>query len=390
MLCFALFRKLCGLCANVVPVYTITMFILKMFKYSAFKQVIQTTRIRAYSSTSGERFALVYKQHGDPTKVLKGSKSVLPSTLELDHEQVLVHMLAAPVNPADINMIQGVYPIKPQLPAVGGNEGVGRVVSVGESVTSVKVGDWVLPAASGSGTWQTAVISKAEDLLPIANDIPLVSAATLAVNPCTAYRMLKDFEDLKPGDVVIQNGGNSGVGQAVIQIAAEMGLVTINIVRNRPNLDELVSMLKGIGASHVVTDEFIRKPEMKELVHIHKPKLALNCVGGKASAELLKYLGRKGSMVTYGGMSKQPLMVPAGPLIFHDVKLRGYWMTQWSNENRENPQRKEMFDFLCDMIRNGKLKAQPVKHVPIESFEDAIAKAMEPFSTQKQLLVMHE
>lgn len=42
----------------------------------------------------------------------------------------------------------------------------------------------------------------------------LVTAATISVNPCTAYRMLKDFESLKPGDCVIQNGGNSAVGQS--------------------------------------------------------------------------------------------------------------------------------------------------------------------------------
>ena len=42
--------------------------------------------------------------------------------------------------------------------------------------------------------------------------------ATIAVNPGTAYRMLKDFVALKSGDVVIQNGANSAVGQAVIQV----------------------------------------------------------------------------------------------------------------------------------------------------------------------------
>ena len=46
-------------------------------------------------------------------------------------EEVVLEMLAAPINPSDINQIQGVYPVQPPLPAVGGNEGVGRVAATG-------------------------------------------------------------------------------------------------------------------------------------------------------------------------------------------------------------------------------------------------------------------
>ncbi len=53
--------------------------------------------------------------------------------------QVRVRWLAAPVNPADINQIQGVYPVKPPLPATGGNEGVARVEAVGYLIEEVTV-----------------------------------------------------------------------------------------------------------------------------------------------------------------------------------------------------------------------------------------------------------
>lgn len=52
----------------------------------------------------------------------------LPDTLK--PQQVLVKWIAAPVNPADINQIQGVYPVKPPRPAVGGNEGFGQIEAV--------------------------------------------------------------------------------------------------------------------------------------------------------------------------------------------------------------------------------------------------------------------
>ena len=70
-----------------------------------------------------------------------------------------------------------------------------------------------------------------------------MAAATLYINPCTALRMLRDFVSLRPGDWVIQNGSNSGVGQAVVQIAASMGLNTVNVVRDREDIDSLKQRL---------------------------------------------------------------------------------------------------------------------------------------------------
>lgn len=67
--------------------------------------------------------------------------------------------------------------------------------------------------------------------MKVPNDIPAAYASTLTINPATAYCLLREFETLKPGDVIIQNGANSMVGLAVIQMARDMGVKTINVVR---------------------------------------------------------------------------------------------------------------------------------------------------------------
>uniref|UniRef100_A0A8C0PQJ8 Enoyl-[acyl-carrier-protein] reductase, mitochondrial n=2 Tax=Canis lupus familiaris TaxID=9615 RepID=A0A8C0PQJ8_CANLF len=275
--------------------------------------------------------ALIYGHHGDPAKVVELKNLELAAVGGSD---VHVKMLAAPINPSDINMIQGNYGLLPKLPAVGGNEGVGQVVAVGGSVTGVKPGDWVIPANAGLGTWRTEAVFSEEALIGVPSDIPLQSAATLGVNPCTAYRMLMDFEQLQPGDWVIQNASNSGVGQAVIQIAAALGLRTINVVRDRPDLQELTDRLKSLGAEHVLTEEELRKHEMKNFFKdMPQPRLALNCVGGKSSTELLRHLAPGGTMVTYGGMAKQPVIASVSQLIFKDLKLRGFWLSQWKKDH---------------------------------------------------------
>ncbi|XP_062467415.1 enoyl-[acyl-carrier-protein] reductase, mitochondrial isoform X3 [Pezoporus occidentalis] len=324
-------------------------------------------------------------------------------------------MLAAPINPADINMIQGTYAILSPLPAVGGNEGVGEVLEVGSRVAALKPGDWVIPATSGLGTWRTQGVFPERMLLKVPSDIPVLSAATLSVNPCTAYRMLADFETLAPGDSVIQNAANSGVGQAVIQIAKASGIKTVNVVRDRPDLPKLVERLTALGADHVVTEEMLRKPEMKDIFKsIPKPRLALNCVGGKSTTEMLRHLQPKGTMVTYGGMAKQPVMVPVqgnspieaehgtqhllwalpslspqSAFIFRDVRLRGFWMTQWRKDHEQDQQSvATMMDALCQLIRRGHLTAPTCTQVPLQDYREALEAAMKPFTSSKQILLL--
>lgn len=57
-----------------------------------------------------------------------------------------VHGVSGQVSPPPST---GTYGIKPQLPAVGGLEGVGKVTKVGAAVTSLAVSDWVIPASTG-------------------------------------------------------------------------------------------------------------------------------------------------------------------------------------------------------------------------------------------------
>ncbi|NXY09817.1 MECR protein, partial [Pteruthius melanotis] len=336
---------------------------------------------------------------------------------KLGDSDVHIKMLAAPINPADINVIQGTYPLLPPLPAVGGSEGVGEVLEVGRRVTALEPGDWVIPADAGLGTWRTRGVFPQEMLLKVPSDIPLLCAATLSVNPCTAFRVLADFESLAPGtalpgsaipaalpaapavpirvssppgDSVIQNAANSGVGQAVIQIARASGIKTINVVRDRPDLPKLVERLMALGADHVVTEETLRKPEMKDIFKsTPRPRLALNCVGGKSTTEMLRHLQPKGTMVTYGGMAKQPVMVPVSAFIFRDVRLRGFWMTQWRKDHAQDQGSvASMMDTLCQLIRRGQLTAPACTEIPLQDYRAALEASMKPFVSSKQILLL--
>ncbi|KAG9493043.1 hypothetical protein GDO78_001132 [Eleutherodactylus coqui] len=192
------------------------------------------------------------------------------------------------------------------------------------------------------------------------------------------------------GDSVIQNASNSSVGQAVIQLAASLGITTINVVRDRPNLQSLVERLQDLGADHVITEEQLRKPEMKDLFkNCPRPRLALNCVGGKSTTEMLRHLDYGGTMVTYGGMAKQPVTIPVSALIFKNVKLCGFWVTQWKKDRYQNREEiTKMIRDLCDLIRRGKLLPPPCTEWPLEDFSQALRDAQTPFLSRKQILIM--
>ena len=68
---------------------------------------------------------------------------------------------------------------------------------------------------------------------------------------------------------------------------------------------------------------------------ISKPKLAFDCIGGKNATDCISNLDENGVMVTYGGMSKQPLTIPIGAFIFKDLKFFSFWLTRWRN-NKSN------------------------------------------------------
>lgn len=88
--------------------------------------------------------------------------------------------------------------------------------------------------------------------------MPLVEVCGISSNVSTAWRLLNDFVKLNPGDTVIQNGGNSAAGQNVVQICKAIGLTSVNIVRDRPDIDELKAYLENIGAHYVLTEQELR------------------------------------------------------------------------------------------------------------------------------------
>ena len=232
--------------------------------------------------------------YGDP---IEGLKYVdIPEPEAPGPNQVLIGVEFSPLNPNDLLLAQGIYGVRPALPTVIGNEGVGRVLAVGAGVEKVKVGDRVLAPLS-SFTWRERMIVPAKGLFALPADADPQQLAMLAINPPTAALLLSEYVELKPGEWVVQNSANSAVGRWVIAFAKTRGLKTVNIVR-RP---ELVPELHAIGGDVVVVDSPNVSKEIKAAVGQAELRLALDGVSGPATGVLASTLSPHGTLVSLRG-----------------------------------------------------------------------------------------
>jgi trans-2-enoyl-CoA reductase len=310
---------------------------------------------------------VVYETHGNPAEVLRIKTEPWPNP---SSDEAVVAMRAAPINPADINAIEGKYPGRREIPAVPGFEGAGVVVEVGASVSNITNGALVI-LPHNIGTWREAVAVKATELVAVPPEIDPVHASMLKINPLTAWRLLHGYVDLARGDWLIQNAANSAAGRAVIQIAHELGFKTVNVVRRA----ELIDELRADGGDVVIVDDEKLRDEVKAATNGAAIRLGLNSVGGDSALRLANCLAFGGTLVSFGAMSLQPLKIPTGLLIFKDLRFRGIWINKWYDE-ATMAERMAAFNPIFDMAKRGRLKTKVEKAYRIEDAKAAVANAM--------------
>jgi NADPH:quinone reductase-like Zn-dependent oxidoreductase len=283
--------------------------------------------------------------------------------------EVLIEVLAAPINPSDILTLTGEYGMLPPLPAVGGMEGVGKVAELGEGVDHLAVGQRVLLSAIG-GTWTTHLLAPAKSLMPLPDGVDVQQQAMMTVNPPTAHLLLSEFVDFERGDWVIQNAANSAVGGYLIQIARQKGIKTINVVRR----ESAVQALVDAGGDVVLVDGNDLHKRVAEAVGDGVVRLAIDAVGGEATERLARAVMNSGVVVNYGLLSGEPCQLSGASLVFRDLTLKGFWLAKWFNDASAE-QRGAVFAELGQMLAKGSLSARIQATYSIDEIKTAVAAA---------------
>jgi NADPH:quinone reductase-like Zn-dependent oxidoreductase len=302
--------------------------------------------------------------YGDP---LEGLKRVdIPEPEAPGSNQVLIEVEFSPLNQSDLLLARGIYAVRPALPTVIGNEGVGRVLAVGRGVENVKVGDRVLPSLS-SFTWRERMVVSANGLFALPPAADPQQLAMLAINPPTAALLLSEYVNLKSGDWVVQNAANSGVGRWVIAFAKTRGLKTVNIVR-RP---ELVTEIKAIGGDVVVVDSPDVSKQIKAAVGQAELRLALDGVSGPATGVLAATLSPRATLVSYAAMSLNPMSISPLEVIFKPLTVRGFWLGHPESAAKSAPAVKQ----AAEMIASSRAHIPVAATYPLSSIKEAVAHA---------------
>lgn len=323
----------------------------------------------------------LYHKNGNPSEVVVIENQDKTS---LQSNQIRVMLELASVNPADLFIIMGSYPLQAPFPRYPGSEGVGIVSEVGRDVTNIKVNDRVLiPILAGVSVWSEEIIVDKNKAFLVPHDAKgsLEQIAMASVNPTSAYGMLTQFVTLKEGDWIIQNAANSAVGSCVIGFARDMGVKTVNVVR-RP---EVIESVKQVGGDIVILDGPDLSKRLKSEHGTLNIKLALDGVAGESTHQLSQCLKSGSTVVTYGAMSMKKCELGVSQLIFRQIKLFGYWYHLWTQTVSQDKVM-ELNQITNAAVFDGKINVQIHKIFPLEDIQNGLKEALLPKLNGKILI----
>lgn len=268
--------------------------------------------------------AIQVLRYGPPQEALQLREAPSPKP---GPGQVRIRLSHRPINPSDLLLIRGMYPIRPNLPSTTGFEGVGRIDALGPDVQSFKLGERVVPLAPVAGTWAEQMIVSSTAVMRVPDTVIDQAAAQFLVNPVAAWAMVFGVLGLRSGDTLLQTAAGSTVGRLVIQICRLNGIRTVSLVRRQTQVKELESL----GGDVVLSSEssnYVQR--IMEATAGEGVDGVIDAVGGNITGELLSCLRPRHTLVTYGLLSGQSKTeVNLGEVLLKSLTLRGFWLRDW-------------------------------------------------------------
>lgn len=217
-----------------------------------------------------------------------------------------------------------------------------------------------------AGTWRSTGTAKASDVAKVPNTMPVEYAANINA-AVTAYSLVTG-NGLKAGDLLVQNGAESTVGLAVVQVAKKLGIRTLNIIDSmHPDYLEVAALVKELGGDVVMESDYVGSASYKKLVaDLPAPKLAINGLGEQGAAALA---AAGGKVVTYGS-------------------AKGFNVADWFKKESESV-RAQALNTLASWFADGSLMLWVERH-PFCDLSYALKEACEPYKSRKVTLVINE
>ncbi|WP_132992795.1 NAD(P)H-quinone oxidoreductase [Gordonia zhaorongruii] len=207
--------------------------------------------------------------------------------------EVVIDVVAAGVNRADILQRSGNYPPPPGASEVLGLEVSGTVSQIGDGVSGWSIGDQVCALLAGGG-YAEKVAVPAPQVMRIPKGVDLVSAAALPEVACTVMSNVVLTGNLSPGELLLVHGGSSGIGTHAIQVAHAVGARVAVTARNQAKLDRCAELGADITIDYTSQDfaEIIGEQGGADVI--------LDIIGAKYLASNVQALATGGRLVIIG------------------------------------------------------------------------------------------
>lgn len=332
--------------------------------------------------------AVRFASPGSPGEVLTTESIEKPRPA---YGEVLVRMLAAPVNPSDLMFVRGHYTIPAQCPATPGFEGVGVVEDSGGGLKGrLFRGKRVVVLNKKGGNWAQYAVVPAGQVIPISGSLSLEQAATFFVNPATAWVMTREVLKVPQGAWLLQTAAGSALGRMIIRLGKHCGFRTLNVVRRSSTAEEL----RRLGADHVeVFDDSIDPAALTDRIRaVVGPeglKYAVDAVGGETGSAVIRSLGLDGRMLAFGTLSGQPLQFSPRTLMTVESRVEGFWLGNFMNKTgllfKLGLVRK-----LTNLIQSGVLSSEIAQTFSLDDVRQAVMSAEDSSKLGKTLLRIAE
>ena len=281
--------------------------------------------------------------------------------------QVLVRVRAAGLNRADLMQRQGKYmPPAGYSPNIPGMEFAGEVAAIGESVSSVKIGDRVFGITAGEAQAEYLLID--ESLLAgIPANLDFVEAAAVPEVFITAHDAVFTQCGLKRGEWLLVHAVASGVGLAALQLAKASGAKVVGTSRTGDKLDRCREF--GLDLS-ILTKEPKFADAVMQATEGKGVNVILDLVGGPYFGENLDAIAQKGRMILVGLTAGRTAEFNMSTALFKRLTIIGTVLRGRSTEEKAAAV-KRFVDEVVPLLADGRVRPNVDRVFPAEEIQEA-------------------
>lgn len=242
--------------------------------------------------------AILIERHGPPDVFVEREVPLR----DLGPGDVHLRVLAVGVNFGDLAMRAGLYGTVPPRPYSPGFEIAGEVVRIGNEVTGWKEGDRAV-ALLRFGGYARDVVVGANQLAPYPAALTPDQAVAVPVAFLTAWVCLFEAARARAGETVLVLGAGGGVGTAAVQLAVHRGL---RVIGTAGTAEKRAFVTDDLGAEACFDSRGDWEPAVRDHAGRRPIDIALDPIGGKATAACRRLLAPLGRLVFYGLSEAMP------------------------------------------------------------------------------------